>query len=189
MRYKITKQYAQDTEKLIAEFQGIEDAKFFLERKNIADSEKNIKLIYRLFDDQTLINEFNKEKMNSLIRPGTYAEGDNFLPDSFGHYKISKDNLVAHAHAGFTELNDAELFVEDKLTHSTIMTTYYIFNNDEKIAELNQHVKKLKESEGGSQGKSETASFRPTPFNTSPRPQGIPPTSVKDEKDEKDEKK
>lgn len=186
MKYKITKQYAHDTEKLIAEFRDSDDAKFYLERKIISDSEKNIKLIYRLFDDQKLIKEFNKEKINSFILSGKYAAGDNFLPDSFGHYKISKDNSVAHAHAGFIELNDAELFIEDKLTHSNIMTTYYIFNNDEKISELNQHVKKQKESEGGGQGKaSQTTSFRPTPFNTTPRPSSIPPVSMKDEKEDK----
>lgn len=185
MKYKITKQFAQDTEKLIAEFHDSDDANFFIERKLLSDAEKNVKLIYRLFDDQKLLKEFNKEKINSIIRSGEYAEGDKYLPDSFGHYKISKDNLAAHAHAGFVELNDAELFVEDKLTHSNVITTYYVFNKDKKIAELNQRVKKQTESEGGGQGKGQTASFRPTPFNTTPGPTGMPRTSVKDEKEDK----
>src|SRR5579862_9568596 len=123
MRYKTTKQYAQDTEKLIAEFHHSDDANFFIERKLISDAESSLKLIYSLFDDQNLIKEFNKEKINSFIRPGAYAEGDQYLPDSFGQYKISKDDLASHAHAGFVELNDAELFVEDKLTHSNAITT------------------------------------------------------------------
>lgn len=188
MRYKITKQYAQDIEKLIAEFHGSDDANFFLEKKLIADAEKNIKLIYRLFDDQRLLKTLGKEKINSLIRPGQYADEDQFLPDSFGQYKVSKGNSAAHAHAAFTELNDAELFVEDNLTHANVAVTYYIFNNDNIIAELNQYVKKQRESEGSSQGKEQTASFRPTPLNTSPRPPGMPHSTLKDEKDEDEDK-
>lgn len=188
MRYKITRQYAQDIEKLIAEFHDSDDANFFLERKLIADAEKNIKLIYRLFDGQKLIKALGKEKINFSIRPGQYADDDQFLPDSFGQYKISKANSAVHAQAAFTELNDAELFVEDNLTYTNVVTTYYIFNNDNMIAELNQHVKKQRDSEGGNQGKGQTTSFRPTPLNTSPHPPGIPHSTLKDEKDENEDK-
>ena len=91
MKYKITKQYAQDIEKLVAEFHYVDDANFFIERKIIADNEKKATLIYRLFDDQKLINEFNKDRIKSAILPGEYAEGDKFIPDAFGLYKVSKE--------------------------------------------------------------------------------------------------
>ena len=187
MKYKITKQYAHDNEKLTAEFRHVEDANFFIERKSMSDAEQKIKLIYRLFNDQQLIKEFNKEKINSIIRPGEYAEGDTYLPDNFGRYKISKTNFANEAHAAFVELNDAELFVEDKLTLTSDIVTYFIFNNDTIISEMNQRVKKQiepKDTQGG-QGKGQNASFRPTPFNLAPRPLGVPPSSFKDEKEEK----
>lgn len=152
MRYKITKQYAQDIEKLIAEFQDYEDANFFLERKLITDAEKNITLIYRIFDDQRLLKTLGKEKIHSFIQPGQYADEDQFLPDSFGQFMISKNHLVAHAHAAFIELSDAELFVEDNLTRANVITTYYIFNHESMIAELNQFVKKQIKSDGSNKG-------------------------------------
>lgn len=189
MKYKITKQYARDVELPLAEFCVYDDAIFFLERKILSDDEKYIKLIYRLFDNQKLLKEFNKEKINSAINVAQYASGDRDLPDSLGSFKVSKDNLVIHVFAAFTDLMDAELFIEDKLTQITELTTYYIFNNEILITQLNQRIKKRSIAEEGNQGKGQAASFRPTPLNTSPRPPGTPPIWVRDEKEDKDDKK
>lgn len=142
MQYKITRQYAQDAENLLAEFLDHAEAIFFIDRKILFDAEKNAILIYRLFDHEKLIREFNKEKINSGIRNAEYAEGDKFFPNSMGPYKVSKDSSALNALAAFVRLDDAEFFVEDKLTQLSIITTYYIFRDDEIIAEMNQRVKK-----------------------------------------------
>ena len=108
------------------------------------DEEKNLTLIYRLFDHQKLLKEFNKEKINSRIRHGEYAEGDKCFPDTLGPYKVGKDISSTHALAAFINFDDAELFVEDKLTQLNVITTYYIFKDDVIIAEMNQRVKKTR---------------------------------------------
>lgn len=182
MKYQITKQYAKDTEKLLAEFNEYSDAIFFIERKLLSDKEKHLNLIYRLFDNQKLIKDFNKENITSKISPAQYAEGDNFLPHSLGPYHVSKDQAV-NPLAAFIDLNDAELFVEDKLTSTQEIINYSIFNNGVLITTMNQRVKKQSISDETSQG--QASSFQPTPLNTSPRPPGTPPVWIKDEKEDK----
>jgi len=184
MKYKITKQFARDTEKILAEFNEYQDAIFFIERKLLSDQEKHLNLIYRLFDDQKLLKDFNKEKITSTISPAQYAEGDNFLPNSIGPYKVSKDNQAIHALAGFVDLNDAELFVEDKLTTTKEEINYSIFNNGVLISTSNQRVKTQSVS-GDTTTQAQVSSFRPTPLNVSPRPPGVPHGWVKDEKEDK----
>lgn len=188
MKYKITKQYARDTENISAEFSDLNEANFFIERKLLSDGEKALVLIYRLYDHHKLLKEYNKEKITSRINNAQYAEGDRDFPDSLGPYKVCQDDPKAPALAAFTDLADAELFVEDKLTQTEQITHYYIFNNNVMIFESNQHVKKKVTSEESThQGKGSTASFRPTPLNTAPRPPGSPHNWNKD--DDKDEEK
>lgn len=186
MKYQITKQYARDLENLFAEFTEEHDAKFFIERKLLADDEKSLLLIYRLYENHKLINEVNKEKIQTQINHAQYAEGDRDLPYSLGPFKVCKEASTASALAAFIELNDAELFVEDKLTHTTAITTYFIFNHENLIIEINQRIKKQSQVKDGAQGRTSTASFRPTPLNTTPRPPGTPPPWLKDEDEDKE---
>lgn len=185
MKYKITKQYARDTEHLIAEFCDLNEANFFIERKLLSDNEKALTLIYRLYDDQKLSKEFNKEKVSSRINPAQYAEGDAYFPKSLGPYTVCKHDAKTSALAGFTDLENAELFIEDKLTHTSEITTYYILNNGVVMTEMNQRIKKQTQPEESGQGKGNAASFRPTPLNTAPRPPGSPHAWVKDEDEDK----
>lgn len=189
MKYIITKQYARDTENPIAEFCDQNDANFFIQRKLLADDEKNVIIIYRLFENQKLLKEFNKDKVTSLINSAQYAEGDRDLPYSLSPFSVSKENSVKAALAAFIDLSDAELFVEDRLTHTRIITTYYIFKNDELIFELNQRIKKKALTEESSQGKGRASSFQPTPLNITLRPKGAPANWIKDEDEGEDENK
>jgi hypothetical protein len=141
MEYKVTKQYAQDREIFLAEFTDKNDALFFIQRRILADDENNIKLIYRLFDEKKLLDEFNKEKISSVIRVGEYASGDKLFSKTLGPFHVCKIQSNLPPHAAFIRLNDAELFVEDKLTQEKDIITYYIFNADKLIAELNQRIK------------------------------------------------
>jgi hypothetical protein len=90
------------------------------------------------------------------------------------------------AFAEFNELPDAELFIENKLKIDTRLNVKVIY----KIYELNEVIatfdpdKVAQSQDQGTQGKSSTASFRPTPFNTAPRPTGTPPKWLKDDEEE-----
>src|SRR5690349_4910461 len=135
MKYQITRQYARDLENPFAEFTEQNDAKFFLERKLLSDNEKSQLLIYRLYENHKLISEINKEKIQTRINNAQYAEGDRDLPYSLGPFKVCKEAVTASAIAAFSELSDAELFVEDRLTHTTAITSYYIFKDNNLIIE------------------------------------------------------
>lgn len=100
------------------------------------------------------------------------------------------------AFAEFNELSDAELFIEHKLqvdARLNVKVTYKIYELNEVIATFDPDkvapsTTSTTSTQGqGAQGKSSTASFRPTPFNVTPRPSGTPPKWVKD--DEEDKKK
>lgn len=142
MKYKITQQYARDEEKLLAEFCEVSDALFFIERKLLVDQENHLTIIYRIFDNHQLFKDFNKDKITTRINPAQYAQGDRDLPNKLGSFKVGKDASAVNALESFINLNDAELFVEDKLTQTSEITTYYIFNNDVLMMELNQRIKK-----------------------------------------------
>jgi hypothetical protein len=186
INYKVTKQYAKDDEIPLASFFDLNDAIFFLERKILDDSDKYITIIYRIFDDREVIKVYNKEKINGLIRYAKFASLDNDLPHSIGPFKISKDQLLTDVIATFADLNNAEFFIEEKLTHSNNELTYYIFNNDSLLTQMNKNIKTQTVQGDDKQGKGPSTVFRPTPFNIAPRPAGMPPIWLKDNNEEKD---
>lgn len=95
----------------------------------------------------------------------------------FIHYGRGSDILSAQ----FRDLADAKLFIERKLANDTSQPSkmiYRLYDMDELIKEYDP-VKEPAQSgqaktQQGSQGKGSGASFRPTPFNTTPRPAGSP---------------
>ncbi|WP_454781809.1 hypothetical protein [Legionella sp. WA2022007384] len=59
MQYKITEQFARGEEKVIAEFSDLGDTRIFIAKKlALPDLEKQ-KIIFRLYDDSDLLQEFN----------------------------------------------------------------------------------------------------------------------------------
>lgn len=191
MKYKITQQYAKGEEQLIASFLEENEALFFIEKKILSDSEKHTTIIYRLFDGQKLFQTFNKEKMNCVIRRGRYESLDQDLPSFIGPFSVSKENAAIYSFATFSDLNNAEFFVEEKLIHPNNKkeTTYYIFEKNALIRQMDQHVKKKLLDNESNQGKGQSSSFRPTPLNTTPRPPGSPHTWIKDNGGTKDDEK
>lgn len=97
--------------------------------------------------------------------------------------------------AQFKEISDARLFIEHKVAAEAALKTnviYRLYDFDELISEHDpasvQHEGKGQaSSQSGSQGHGSGATFRPTPFNMSPRPGGVPHKWNKYEDD--DEKK
>lgn len=60
MQYKVTCQYAKEEETPLAEFIDYNDAINFVDSKLFFNEKKTIKLIYRIYDHNHLVNEINK---------------------------------------------------------------------------------------------------------------------------------
>ena len=100
--------------------------------------------------------------------------------------------------AQFKDLADARVFIEQKLkldANLKLEVTYRIYEFDELVKEYppikegDFSTQSQEKSSTGSQGKSSTASFKPTPFNTSPRPSGTPPRWIIEPDDNDDDTK
>lgn len=100
----------------------------------------------------------------------------------------------------FNHFKDAKAFVEIKLLEDAAMNvraTYRVYEYDEMHTEFDPakiDIALLKsqhhaQESQGSQGKGSTASFRPTPLNTAPRPPGTPQKWSKEEDEEEGSKK
>lgn len=195
MQYKITKQYSRDDELPLAEFHNLEDAQLFIDKKSAIDEKHYIKLIYRIYDPNKLLFEFNKEKINGPIKKGLYADQERDLPISFMNafkiiikpYPENKKNILAE----FNNINDAKIFIEAKLVLDSSMNvniTYGIFNQALFAEEWSQNtVNVIQKQNQESQGKKRAASFRPSPFSTIPQPPGSPPRWIIDEDEDKPE--
>lgn len=117
--FKVTKQYGRGPETSFdARFPNMQAAKAFVDEKILEDAALNVKAIYRIYDFDDVVGEFDASKMD-----------------------------------------------------------------------VSQLAPKREESASGSQGKGSTASFRPTPLNTAPRPPGTPQKWMKDEEEDGDESK
>lgn len=94
--------------------------------------------------------------------------------------------------AEFKYLDDAKIFIEQKLRADaalSVKATYLLCEFDEVIDKIGPNrMTAPSEQEQGGQGQGKSASFRPTPFNTTPRPPGSPPNWMREDKDDDDEK-
>ncbi len=98
--------------------------------------------------------------------------------------------------AQFKTLADAQLFIESKMVQDAGMKLTVVY----RLYDLGELVKEYDPGKGmpasgqsqeqaqGSQGKGSTAAFRPTPFNTAPRPAGTPQRWLVNPEDEEDKK-
>lgn len=97
----------------------------------------------------------------------------------------------------FNQLLDAKAFVQTKLAEDATMNVkalYRIYEDDDVHSEYDQSkletASSAKEtSDESAQGKGRSASFRPTPLNTTPRPAGTPAKWIKDSDEEEKDKK
>lgn len=88
--------------------------------------------------------------------------------------------------AVFNDIIDARLFIEKKLSDDAaqkITVIYRILELGEICEEFDPSKLDTPREEQSSQGASSTASFRPSPFNTAPRPTGSPQKWLKDEEE------
>jgi hypothetical protein len=195
MQYTLTKQYARDIETPFAQFIDSNDANIFIQKRISIDETFNVKLIYSMFNNNCVSCEFNSGKIN--ISSGRIKNEDieTVLLSYSGPFKITKKSAKLNELlvAQFSDLYNARIFVEAICSHNTLNnhdSVYSIFNDDIFLEEWNQEKSGLiKEQTQTSQGQARSITFRPTPFNTSPRPPGSPPPWIKDadDGDNKDE--
>ncbi len=183
MRYKMTKQFARDNEAPLAEFNDLNDAMLFVNKKSALDDDHLIKIIYRVFDGYKLLRAFNLEKISIPVKRAQYAEGDIDLPMLFAEpFRVS--TVAGEERGKFILLQDATDFVQARLAHdvnNNLNETYLISEGKTVIEQMGQAS-----NEGGSQGQDQKVAFRPTPFAAAPRVG--PPKWLVDE-DEKGEDK
>lgn len=107
------------------------------------------------------------------------------------HYKVTKQygSGPVSTLATFHDGADAKLFVEAKLQEDAALKIKVTYRVIDAVGDLvSEHLPgeaQTASASSSSQGASSTASFRPTPFNTAPRPAGTPHKWVKDEEEEK----
>lgn len=110
-------------------------------------------------------------------------------------YRVTKQYArgAETAFAEFEDLNDAKLFIQAKLKEDAalkIKIIYRITQFDEILAEFDSSQAAAYTAESSTDAQSShgsTSSFRPTPFNTTPTPPGLPKKWIRDE-DEQDDK-
>ena len=90
--------------------------------------------------------------------------------------------------AEFNEQNDAKLFMQAKLSEDArlkVKVTYRLYEGMELMEEMSEAESTTSQGQGAQQ----TARFQPTPFNTAPRPTGMPQNWLKDQDDKKKDEK
>jgi hypothetical protein len=93
--------------------------------------------------------------------------------------------------AQFADINDAKLFINEKLKIDAgmkVKVTYRLFESFDLLEEFSESTETGGSTGASSAGAQQRSSFQPTPFNAAPRPAGMPANWLKDE-DKKDEGK
>lgn len=93
----------------------------------------------------------------------------------------------------FTNLEQAKSFVNEQLEADILMgvqnTQYKIYDFDDLVSahdKTNLVKTTVQQEDESAQGKGKSASFRPTPLSTTPRPPGSPQNWRNDDEDNKD---
>jgi len=192
MQHTITRQYARDVEMPLAEFNSLGDANFFLTAKLESDAELHVAAIYRLYKDGNLLNEINRGKINVSGVPTRYFSDEGIQSVHPNAYKVAAQDLVNSPEpcANFIELKDARLFIEKKLPADLTANkkiTYRILKSNQMLEKFDPVKPAVAEKQQDNKQGSVTnkATFRPTPFNTVPRPPGSPQGWIKETSREK----
>src|SRR5579872_3172140 len=142
MKFKISRQFIRDAEILFAEFNILDHANKFIEIKVTRDESINVKIIYRIFDDNQLFYEFNKWKEAHLSGRIPFDDEGYKLDHFINNYKITQQSdqneiLIAE----FDNINDAQIFIEFLLKADSINQVdhcYRIYHKDVFLDEFNQ---------------------------------------------------
>jgi len=187
MKFKISRQFIRDAEILFAEFNDLDHANKFIEIKVTKDEAINVKIIYRIFDDNQLCYEFNKWKEAHLTGRLPFDDEGYKLDHFINKYKITQQsNQNEILIAEFDNINDSQIFIEHLLKTDSINRVdhcYRIYHKDVFLDEFNQDT--FNKSQQQSKANTKKLSFRPTPLPTAPRLG--PPKYFVDEEEDDDE--
>ena len=175
MNYKMTSQYARGEEKLIAAFNDLNEARFFMAKKSSVDDEERRRVIYRIYDDQELLYELNKEGI--AMTHAKYAEGNgdlnNTTPFIFQVLLQTITSLERETIAQFKNKTDASLFVACKIeaddrVHDNDL--FFIYKGKILIDTINKTIIANRKTESGGNPKG----YHLSPLSTRPTPGGGP---------------
>ncbi|KTC90535.1 Uncharacterised protein [Fluoribacter dumoffii] len=180
MQYKVTAQFARGEERIIAELAEVNDARLFIAKKSEKSALEKQNIIYRLYEDSDLLEEFNKEHLS--VAYAKYAEGNGdlnlvqlpfqlmFKPVNFPEKKEI---------ARFDDKNDANLFVISKCESDDALhdqDLFFLFKNRSLMETLNRVISSQRKKEVIDDARSgKGAKFHPTPLPNRPTPSGGPP--------------
>ncbi len=180
MQYMVTSHYARGEEKWIASFDLRDRVQVFISKKIAIDEEEGKKVIYRLYDNQELLQAWNKD--NISITHALYADGnadfDNVPPGFFmvmlNSVNLSRDSPIAQFHAE----NDAMLFIvslfeAEKSMHAN--DVFFIFKGNLLMHTVNRSILEKRKRGSGSARDMQKGSFQISPLSTRPTPGGGPP--------------
>ncbi|MDP1602792.1 MAG: hypothetical protein Q8M03_05955 [Legionella sp.] len=187
MKYKVTKHYIKTKENLIAAFSDFNDAKIFIAKKITQDEVNRTKVLYRIYDDNELAQEFSKDthEFNEPEDAETYSNA-HF---AFQVKRQALNSLERIPIACFNDKKDANLFVTGKCStedESDPGAIFLIFNAQVLCETINKTILEnhsLKDSEASGKATGATLS----PLSTRPVPPGGP-GNYWVEKSEDDEK-
>ena len=190
MNYKITEQFSRGEEKLIAEFDSLDDTRTFIRKKLSHNKEQRIELIYRQYDEDVLTQVFNPGNLS--IAYAQYAEGNLDIRDStsfvFNVMHQTKNSLEKTNIANFNHEHDATLFIIGKYEIKNpsddhdlffILKDKYILDTLNRVT-LSIRNKPLNKSTQSNEG----AIFYPHPMQTKLKPPGFPPEHWANEADD-----
>lgn len=176
----MTEHYARGEEKPIAAFDELDDARMFLTKKSDVDDEERKKVIYRLYDDQDLLYEINKEGVSATH--ALYAEGNGYFSDavpfSFQVMIESYHSLERKTVAQFAIQTDASLFARCKSAEDNTFDAndlLMILKDNCLIETLNKTIIANQKKESSDSGTETGSSYTLSPLSTRPTPSGGPP--------------
>lgn len=167
MQYKVTKQYSYSIEIFFAEFNEINDASILIKNLLTIDEKQDKQSIYRIYDNNTLIQVCNSGNTHKKKVHAQYADGNCKLPSTINDpfniiiRNTPNSELIL---AKFNNLIDARNFAAIKLqTDNIVDVIYYIFDKDKF---LEKYDKSTIDTITNSQEKKKV--FRPTPLPNRP---------------------
>tara|TARA_R110000868_G_scaffold238863_1_gene493370 strand:- start:391 stop:969 length:579 start_codon:yes stop_codon:yes gene_type:complete len=190
MNYQITQHYAKGEEERIAEFSVLHQAKLFLTKKSMLAAEAKKQIIYRLYDNEDVLQTSNN--MHVSVAFATYAEGNGDFnraePLEFQVWMKANDDSKQQAIARFHDQKDAYLYVTClyESYQDEQNTVFFIYQNQNLITILDKtkiknQNKELAQNRGSNQG----STAHMSPLSTRPTPDGGPPDYWVNHDDEK----
>lgn len=179
MNYTITEQYAKGEERILAEFDEWRDASLFITKKAAKNEEEKKKALYRLYHEDDLVQELNKESISTGF--ARYAEGNGDLdnPSLFSfQVLLIREDLTRTLTAQFINRKDCLWFITIKFKEEGSLLdneTFLIMKDQILFDTINKSIiKHWEEQSDSSRTGDNSSAYKLSPLSTRPTPQGGP---------------